>query len=101
MRIGGYDEMECIIEMNQTELLAPELIQEVFSDSDQHDIVLGLQNLNDLRSLQKVILVEEDKIMNLDEILSRVIKFNRRFVSFPTTTNPLLSGKNKELASIG
>jgi AhpD family alkylhydroperoxidase len=94
-RIGGNEEMEYIIEMNQTELLAPELIQEVFSDSDRYDLALKLQNLNDLKSLQNVILVEEDKIINLDEVQSRVIKFYRRFVPLPATTHPLLPGKTR------
>jgi hypothetical protein len=93
--------MECIIEMNQTELLSPESIQEVYNNTDQHDLALRLQNLSDLNSIQNVILVEDDKVMNLDEGLSRIIKFYKRFVPFPTITHTLLSEKNKELASVG
>jgi hypothetical protein len=50
--------------------------------SDVRDIRLRQQNLDDLRKLQKVMLVEEDKVLSYDEILTRILTFYSRFVPF-------------------
>jgi hypothetical protein len=50
--------------------------------SDARDIKLRRQNLQDLFTLQNVILVQEDNVLSVDEVLTRVLEFYRRFVPF-------------------
>jgi hypothetical protein len=50
--------------------------------SDLRDIRLWQQNLDDLRRLQKVMLIEENKVLSQDEVLARLLTFYARFVPF-------------------
>jgi Uma2 family endonuclease len=50
--------MECNIEMNRTELLAPELIQEVFSDSNQHDLVRSVRTIGEKQGVGEYWIIE-------------------------------------------
>jgi hypothetical protein len=49
----------------------------------QRDLSLRQRNLSDLQSLQEVILLEEDRALSTEEVLSRVLSFYRRFVPYP------------------
>ncbi|MCW3978422.1 MAG: hypothetical protein NWF12_01615 [Candidatus Bathyarchaeota archaeon] len=40
------------------------------------------QNLDDLRRLQKVMLIEENMVLSQDEVLARLLTFYARFVPF-------------------
>lgn len=70
-------------EMNTDELLSIDEIQVIEPASIRRDLSLKLQNMKDLRSLQGVIITEEDRAMSIDEVLARVLKFYRRYVPFP------------------
>jgi len=50
--------------------------------SDLRDIRLRQQNLDDLRRLQKVMLIEENMVLSQDEVLARLLTFYARFVPF-------------------
>ena len=50
--------------------------------SDLRDIRLRQQNLDDLMKLQKVMLLEENRVLSYDEVLTRIITFYSRFVPF-------------------
>ena len=49
---------------------------------DERDLFLRWENMQDLKTLQKIILEEEDLVLSLDEVLSRVLSFYRRFVQY-------------------
>lgn len=55
---------------------------EYLRPSDARDIKLRRQNLQDLFTLQNVILSQEDNALSVDEVLTRVLEFYRRFVPF-------------------
>ena len=66
-----------------------EPLQEILdytSDADRHQLRLRRQNIRDLRTLQKVILVEEDRVLNMDQVLSRVLAFYSNFVPYKEET---------------
>jgi hypothetical protein len=50
--------------------------------TDERDLRLRWENMQDLKTLQKIILEEEDRVLSLDEVLSRVLSFYRRFVQY-------------------
>ena len=50
--------------------------------NDLRDIRLRQQNLEDIRRLQKVMLIEEDRVLSRDEVLARLLTFYARFVPF-------------------
>ncbi|UCH57626.1 MAG: hypothetical protein JSV18_01525 [Candidatus Bathyarchaeota archaeon] len=50
--------------------------------ADLRDLRLRLENLQDLKEIQRIILVEEDRALSLDEVLSRILGFYRRFVPY-------------------
>lgn len=50
--------------------------------SDARDITLRKQNLQDLFTLQNVILTQEDRVLSVDEVLTRVLEFYRKFVPY-------------------
>jgi hypothetical protein len=57
------------------------------SFSDLMDIRLRQENNEALEAIQRIILIEEDKVMSLDEVLARVLGFYGRFVPFKDLTN--------------
>jgi hypothetical protein len=50
--------------------------------ADRRDIRMRRQNLQDLKAIQEIILVEEDRALSLDEVLARVMAFYGRFVPY-------------------
>jgi hypothetical protein len=57
------------------------------SFSDLMDIRLRQENNEALEAIQRIILIEEDKVMSLDEVLARVLGFYGRFVPYKDLTN--------------
>lgn len=56
--------------------------REYLRPSDARDIRLRKQNLQDLFTLQNVILTQEDRVLSVDEVLTRVLEFYRKFVPY-------------------
>ena len=56
--------------------------REYLRPSDARDITLRKQNLQDLFILQNVILTQEDRVLSVDEVLTRVLEFYRKFVQY-------------------
>lgn len=50
--------------------------------TDERDLRLRWENMQDLNTIQKIILEEEDRVLSLDEVLSRILSFYRRFVPY-------------------
>ncbi|UCD44262.1 MAG: hypothetical protein JSV27_08995 [Candidatus Bathyarchaeota archaeon] len=46
------------------------------------DLKIRKQNMEDLKALQRIILVEEDRQCSVDEILARVLSLYRKFVPY-------------------
>lgn len=46
------------------------------------DLKIRKQNMEDLKALQRIILVEEDRQCSVDEILARVLLLYRKFVPY-------------------
>jgi len=63
----------------------PEEPLDLFSEADRRDLLLRERNIRDLRSIQKIILLEEELELSLDETLARVLSFYGRFVPFDGT----------------
>jgi len=66
-----------------------EPLQEILdytSDADRYQLRLRRQNIRDLRTLQRIILVEEDRVLNMDQVLSRVLAFYSNFVPYKEET---------------
>jgi len=51
-------------------------------ESLRRELALRRQNAEDLRSIQKVISLEEEKELTLEEVLARVLSFYSRFVPY-------------------
>jgi hypothetical protein len=60
----------------------PEESLESLSDADRRDLLLRAQNTGDLRTIQRIFLYEEGRVLSLDETLTRVLSFYRRFLPF-------------------
>jgi hypothetical protein len=41
-----------------------------------------VQNTRHLKAVQKIILIEEDRVLSIDEVLARILDFYGRFVPF-------------------
>ena len=67
-------------EMLMVETFPPKNILDLMCSTNRRDIRLRQQNIQDLRTLQDIILMEEDRALSLDETLARVLAFYRRFV---------------------
>lgn len=63
----------------------PEEPLDLFSEEDRRDLLLRERNTRDLRSIQKIILEEEELELSLDETLARVLSFYGQFVPFGRT----------------
>lgn len=74
-------ESKCI-EMHAEDTSTPIDNHEISNPSVLRDLILRSQNMLDLRSLQKIFLVEEDVVLSLDEVVARVLAFYGRFVPF-------------------
>jgi len=68
-----------------TDSYSPEGFLKSLSEADRRDLLLRAQNKGDLRAIQKVILFEEERVLSLDETLTRVLSFYGRFVPFRQT----------------
>jgi hypothetical protein len=53
-----------------------------FSEDDVRDLNLSKQNIVDLKTIQRVYMMYEDEFLSLDEVLSRVLEFYRKFVPY-------------------
>ncbi len=60
----------------------PEQFRGALNESHLRVLELRRQNLKDLRTLQKVIFIEESKELTLDEVLNRILSFYRKFVPY-------------------
>lgn len=56
------------------------------SDADRRQLRLRRQNIRDLRTLQKVIMLEEKRTLSMDEVLARALAFYGKFVPFKEGT---------------
>ena len=57
-------------------------IQVHLRPADERDLRLRQENIQDLKTVQRIFLEEEDKALSLDEVLSRILSFYRRFVPY-------------------
>lgn len=57
------------------------------SPSDLRDINLRRENDEALKAIQRIILIEEDRTMSLDEVLARVLGFYGQFVPYKDPTS--------------
>ena len=64
------------------EIEVPEEFRELITESHRRELALILQNAEDLRSIQEVISLVEEKELMLEEVLARVLSFYRRFVPY-------------------
>ncbi len=52
------------------------------NEDDVRDINLSKENIVDLKIIQRVFMMYEDESLSLDEVLSRVLEFYRKFVPY-------------------
>ena len=52
------------------------------NESDIKDLELRKTNLKDLKTIQKMYLIYENEALSIDETLSRVLEFYRKFVPY-------------------
>lgn len=69
-------------EMLIEEIEVPEGFRELIMEPLRRELTLRMQNAEDLRSIQKVISLEEKKEPTLEEVLARVLSFYSRFVPY-------------------
>lgn len=69
-------------EMLIEEIEVPEEFRDFITESHRRELALRRQNTEDLRSIQKVVSLEEEKEPTLEEVLARVLSFYRRFVPY-------------------
>jgi hypothetical protein len=51
-------------------------------EDDVRDLKLSKENMVDLKTIQRVFMMYEDEFLSLDEVLSRVLEFYRKFVPY-------------------
>jgi len=56
------------------------------SAADRRQLRLRRQNIRDLRTLQKVIMLEEKRVLSMDEVLARVLAFYGKIAPFKEGT---------------
>lgn len=80
----AFTVQECAhaIEMLIEEIEVPEEFRDFITESHRRELALRRQNTEDLRSIQKVVSLEEEKEPTLEEVLARVLSFYRRFVPY-------------------
>jgi len=64
------------------EIEVPQHILNKMRVPHRRDLELRMRNLEDLKSIQKIISVEEDSESSLDEVLARVLSLYRKFVPY-------------------
>jgi hypothetical protein len=64
------------------EISSPLEYHEPLPESILNDLRIRRENLKDLRSIQTILLEEEDQPYSLDEVLARVLAFYRKFVPY-------------------
>jgi len=69
-------------EMLIEEIEVPEGFRELIMEPLRRELTLRMQNAEDLRSIQKVISLEEKKEPTLEEVLAHVLSFYSRFVPY-------------------
>ena len=52
------------------------------NEDDVRDLNLSKENIVDLKIIQRVFMMYEDEFLSLDEVLSRVLEFYRKFVPY-------------------
>jgi len=52
------------------------------NEDDVRDLNLRKENMVDLKIIQRVFMMYEDESLSLDEVLSRVLEFYRKFVPY-------------------
>ena len=52
------------------------------NEDDVRDFNLSKENIVDLNIIQRVFMMYEDEFLSLDEVLSRVLEFYRKFVPY-------------------
>ena len=52
------------------------------NEDDVRDLNLSKENRVDLKIIQRVFMMYEDESLSLDEVLSRVLEFYRKFVPY-------------------
>jgi len=67
-----------LVEINQDEIKELAEIVEQFSQWGK----LSLKNLERMKTLQKIMLLEEGKDLTIDEVLTRLLEFYRIFVPY-------------------
>lgn len=69
-------------EILSAEANLPDDIPTFLRPADERDLRLRRENVQDLETIQKIILAEEDRVLSMDEVLSRILSFYRRFVPY-------------------
>jgi hypothetical protein len=54
----------------------------ILNEDDVRDLNLSKENMVDLTIIQRVFMMYEDESLSLDEVLSRVLEFYRKFVPY-------------------
>ena len=52
------------------------------TEDDVRDLNFSKENMVDLKIIQRVFMMYEDESLSLDEVLSRVLEFYRKFVPY-------------------
>jgi hypothetical protein len=52
------------------------------SEEEASEFNLSKENIADLKAIQHVYMMYEDEFLSLDEVLSRVLEFYRKFVPY-------------------
>ena len=66
--------------MNELEYELPAGLE--LNEDDVRDLNLSKENIVDLKTIQRVFMMYEDEFLSLDEVLSRVLEFYRKFVPY-------------------
>lgn len=72
----------------------PEHVAESLRGANMRDIRLRWQNFEGLQAIQKIMLIEEDKVYSIDEVLARVLTFYNGFVPFKNFQSSSPTGIN-------
>ncbi len=66
--------------MNELEYELSEGLE--LNEDDVRDLNLSKENIVDLKIIQRVFMMYEDEFLSLDEVLSRLLEFYRKFVPY-------------------
>ena len=55
---------------------------QVLRSSDLRDLNMRRQNVQAIKAIQSITMREDDTVMSLDEVLSRILEFYSRYVPF-------------------